>query len=479
MKNLSKKTLTQNFVWNLAYQFLITALPLITAPYLARVLGPERIGTYSFGHSIVSCFALFAATGTALYGQRAIAMAHAEGGSQKQLFIELLLLRGMGVAIALGIYLELIYPAVDEPSLYAIMAVEILAVAMDISWFFQGTENFDIITICSGAAKILAAVGIFLFVKTKDDLYIYAMLSGGAIFFGDFLQWAFLPAVLRNESLSKLRILRHIKPVSVLFASQIAIQTYTILDKTMIGLIAKSDSESGYYDQAQRLIRALTSCITALGTVMASRVAVVWNSGEPVDRKRKIEQLLLISFRLIFAIGFPISAGLYVIAPRFVPIFYGDGFETVAGLVCVMSWIIPVVGCSNIIGMQWLVPSGRENLVTLSVMIGAVVNVLMNLLLIPSMAALGAVVSSVLAEIAVTGVQFALTYRELPCKEILKIAVRYGGYTAIMLLLGKGMDACLPKNAYSVVCIILSCFCVYAGMLLLTNDPLLREARSR
>ena len=158
------KSLTKNYYLSLAYQLLLVVLPLITAPYLARVLEADRIGAYSFAHSIVSYFVLFAVMGTALYGQRTVARVNVQGGSKKQIFLELLLLRILGTAVALAAYFLLIYRQTEDKLLYMVAALEICAVALDISWFYQGIEQFGRITLCSGIAKVACAVGIFTLV---------------------------------------------------------------------------------------------------------------------------------------------------------------------------------------------------------------------------------------------------------------------------------------------------------------------------
>lgn len=307
------KSLAKNYFWNLLYQVLVVLLPLITAPYLSRVLGADRIGEYSFAQSIVSYFVLFSVLGTTLYGQRRIATCYAKGESKKQAFIELIILRGICTLISLGIYFSIIYPKADNQFLYLIAAIEILAVVFDISWFYQGIEQFGHIALCNAFSKVLGAAAIFLFVKTRDDLEWYVLFYCGSLLLGNVVQWFFLPHYLKDESLHRPLVIPHLKPTLRLFVSQFAIQAYTVLDKTMIGLITQSDFENGYYDQAQKLIKALSAIVNSIGIVMASRIAIVWNANKE-KRDSQIQGLLLFSFRLVFAISLPLAAGTMVIA---------------------------------------------------------------------------------------------------------------------------------------------------------------------
>lgn len=472
------KSLAKNFAWSFLYQVLVTALPLITAPYLARILGADRIGTYSFVQSIVSYFTLFAVLGTALYGQRTVARANARGESRKQKFLEVLILRIAGSAISLILYFQLVCRFADDKVLYWIAAIDILAVSFDISWFYQGVEQFGTIAICNGISKILAVVFIFSFVKSRADLNLYVLISCGALLIGNAVQWLFLPPLLKGQSLDRLHPAQHMRPVFLLFVSQVAIQVYTVLDKTMIGLISGSYFENGYYDGAQKIIKGIIAVVTSIGAVMTSRVAVVWNAN-CTERDKKIQGLLLLSFQIIFAVGLPIAVGLDIIASRFVPIFFGDGYEPVVQLLKVLAWVVPTIGCSNIVGMQLFIPSGRETLVTRSVMLGAIVNVILNLWLISSLGAMGASIASVIAELSVAGAQILLARKELPLRRIFGLFVRYASYSILMGALGCILSSIMPLGFGGMMGIVLVCAGVYVGLLLVTKDTLFAVLHGR
>lgn len=467
------KSLAKNYFLNLTYQVLTVILPLVTAPYLARVLGADRIGEYSFAQSIVSYFTLFSIMGTTLYGQRAIASCHARGESKKQVFWELVAIRGINVALALGIYFATVFRFSDNHLLYAVAAIEILAVAFDISWFYQGIEQFQNITLCNGLSKLLGAAGIFLFVKTRDDLAVYVLFLCGAMLVGNLAQWVFVWPYLKGENLCNLRISQHLRPSIRLFVSQFAIQAYTVLDKTMIGLITKSDYENGYYDQAQHLIRALVTLVTSIGTVMASRITILLHSGSK-EWKDQVEDLILFSFRLVFALSLPIAVGVIIVMPRFVPIYYGPNYEPVIQLIQLLAAIVPVIGCSNIVGMQLFVPSGRENLLTKSVAIGAMVNIVLNSVFISSWGALGAALASVIAEMTVTGVQIFYARKDIHIGRIFKLLARYLVLSAIIGCVGIWVSAHVGMGIMGMFAIILSCVLVYVVLLLGLKDPVLR-----
>lgn len=466
------KSLAKNYFLNLIYQMLIIILPLITAPYLSRVLGADRIGEYSFAQSIVSYFSLFAVLGTALYGQRCIAKCVALNMPKKQTFYEIVCIRVIGVAVALLSFYTLIFQFEINRLLYVIASIEILAVAFDIAWFFQGIEQFQNITLCSGIFKIIGVAGIFLFVRDKKDLEVYVFIFCSATLLGNIAQWFCVGKYLQDEDRYSLNLKRHIRPTLSLFVSQLAIQIYTVLDKTMIGIITKSDFENGYYEQSQKLIRSLTTVVTSIGAVMISRIAIVWN-GDSEEKKKEIEKLMLISFRLVFSLGLPIAFGTIVVASRFVPFFYGGGYEPVVEMIQFLALIVPIIGCSNIIGLQLFVPSGREQLLTKSVMSGSAVNVVLNCILIPQKGALGAIYASILAELTVTFVQFYLAKEELPLKQIASLLLRYMILAGLMATVGVGISKMVNMGITGLFIIIIGCIISYLGLLVIIKDPIL------
>lgn len=467
------KTLTKNYFYNLMYQVLSLIIPLITAPYISRVLAADTIGQYSFAQSIVSYFVLFASIGTGMYGQRYIAELTARHGNTRKAFWEITILRGTGIGLAILLYCTTILRYTDARLIYAVAGIEILAAFFDISWFYQGTEQFQKLAVFNGLCRIVATVCIFVFVRTKDDLVIYMTCNGLAILASNLIQCIEVHKYMSGAAPhSELHPFRHVLPSLRLFVAQLAIQLYTVLDKTMIGLITKSNYENGYYEQCQKIIRMLEAIITSLGTVMASRITILWN-GDQNNNKEQIHNLLLFSFRVVFAIGLPIMMGVILIADRIVPIYYGPGYEPVCDMLKWLSVIVPTIGVSNIIGYQLLVPSKRERLMTISVICGSIVNIITNLLLIPEYGAMGAIYASVLSEIIVSSVQLFMVREELHFRPILRIFFRYFGYSVVMLLIGAILLHLLGDGVFALLVTIIACVLVYALCLIIMHDPIL------
>ena len=463
-----KKSFAKNYIFNLLYQVISLALPLITTPYLSRILGADGIGQYSFAQSIVSYFALAAALGTTLYGQRQIARVNSDPEERSRLFWEIFLFRVVGVTTAALIYCFTILPIYSEHALlYVVAAIEILAVAFDVTWFYQGMEDFRPIAICTAVGRLLAMVAIFVFVKDKNDLIVYVICYCVSILLGNVTAWKDLRRYLVKTRLKGLRIRKHFMPAVSLFSSQFAIQIYTVLDKTMIGLITRSDFENGYYEQSQKLIKVLIALVTSLGVVVASRVTVLWKE----EKKKDVYDLIYGSFRFVFALGMPMAVGCMLVLSRFVPIFYGTGFEPVIPIISILVFMFPVLGCSNVIGIQLLVPTGREKKLTASVIVGACVNVVLNAFLIYFFAAMGAAIASVIAEIAVTSVQFWFVRKEIRLGGVIKIFLRYTLFTAVMGAVGLLVLTFAPGGILGIAVIAAICVTVYSALLLVTKDP--------
>lgn len=472
---MKERSFAKNYVFNLIYQIVAIALPLVTTPYLSRVLGADGIGKYSFAQSIVSYFALFAALGTTLYGQRQVAKVKDDPAARSRVFFEVLIFRFLGVLLACATYCFGVMLNVNEPLLYAVAAIEILTVALDITWFYQGVEDFGIIAVGTTLGRLAAMICVFCFVKRKEDLVLYICLYCASILLGNLLSWIGLRRYLVRMKGIRLRILVHLLPALALFASQFAMQVYTVLDKTMIGLITGSDFENGYYEQSQKLVKVLIALVTSLGAVMASRVAVLWNT----DRKKEVYPLLYGSFRLVFALGLPMAVGVTLILSRFVPVFYGGGFEPVIPIITVLTLMFPILGCSNVIGIQYLVPTGRERWLTVSVLCGAAANVVLNFFFIHIWQAMGAAIASVIAELVVTAVQFIVVRKEIRVWPVLKLFLRYLAFSAVMGAAGYGLTLVAPGGILGITLIVLPCVALYGVLLLITKDPIFQFFRSR
>ena len=471
MAGLGNK-LKKNALYNIIYQASVYITPLIVVHHTARVLGPENNGLYSFVQSIVSYFILAATLGTTYYGQRTIASVRNDPIQRQKKFREIVLLRMITTAVALIIFYSCVVLNVDNRILWAVAGMEIITVGLDVSWFFQGMEEFGVIALTNVCARLLSVVFIVLLVRERNQLTLYVFLYCAFLILGLIAQWIFLRRFLDQKGYrADLRALKtHLVIAAGLFVAQAAIQVYTVLDKTMIGLITHSDLQNGYYEEAQKLIRVLVAVSTSIGTVMASRVAFLWAE----KKNKEINDLLLFSFRIVSCIGLFIFMMLQLCVDQFVPFYYGPEYGGVVLLLRILSLQPVIIGFSSIVGMQFFVPTGKERYLTLSVIIGSILNVIMNIFLINRLQAAGAALASVVAEISVTGIQFFIGKKYLDMKPIPGIAIRYVLIAVPVFAAGYGIKMFMQEGLVSMLCICGVSGVLYGIMLFLTKDPLIK-----
>lgn len=438
---MNKKSIMKNYIYNTVYQLLTLILPLVTTPYVSRVLGAENIGIYSYTISISTYFILFGSLGIALYGQRQIAY---EQGKKKKLsrtFWEIVLLRFVTMIISITIFYFLFVNGNQYQIYYKILLLELLANCFDISWFFQGMEDFKRTVTRNTIIKIISVISILVFVKKEEDLPVYFLIYSLSTLIGNMSLWLYLPQYLKKVKIKQLNPFIHLKSTILLFIPQIAIQVYTVLDKTMIGVIIPDKTEVGYYEQSQKIIKMLLTVITSLGTVMLPRIANSFANGE----KNKIKEYITKSFNMVFFLSFPMILGIISISDIFVPIFFGQGYEKVALLMKIISPILLFIGLSNVTGTQYLLSMKRQKEFTISVIAGAVTNFIMNMLLIQKLGAIGASIGTVIAELTVTSIQIYFLRKEINFKSIFINSINYFIASVIMfiicLILSKLVDS--------------------------------------
>lgn len=460
-----EKSIKKNYIFNLSYQILLLITPLITTPYVSRVLGADGIGTVSYAESIVSYFVLFATMGITTYGQREISYVQQSVEKRSAVFWNTKILEFVTSGTMLIVYL--IFAVLQKHSMiYIILCFNIVAVFFDISWFFQGLEEFGKIVLRNGIFKLINIAYIFIFVRTKDDLILYVV--GLTVFsaLSNVSLWVYLPKYITKVDRSELHPFKDFKVVIGLFIPTIAIQVYTVLDKTMIGIITQDSFENGYYEQALKISKMVLSVVTSLGTVMIPRIGFYFKE----DNKEKIRDLMYRGYQFVWFLGIPLCFGLVMVSNNFVPWFFGSGYDKVADLLKVLAFLILAIGINNVTGMQYLIPTGREKLFTITVLIGAGVNFCLNAILIAFFQSVGAAVASVIAESTIAIVQIIIVRKELSPWEIVKRGKNYYIAGAIMVGVLAVLNGRLSSGIINTAILVVSGACTYFVVLLISRD---------
>ena len=449
-----KKSIVKNYLYNLSYQLLVIILPLITTPYVSRVLGPEGIGAYSFTNSITQYFILFGALGLNLYGQREIAYKQSNKKEYSKLFYEIFILKTICLSLSIVVFYLMASNYTRYSQIFYIQIIDIVAAIFDISWFYQGLEDFKRIVIRN-----------FL-VKSPSDLYIYVLCYSGTLLLGNLSMFLYLPNTVTKLKLKDIDIKKHAKPAFILFIPQISISLYTLLDKTMIGLITSSDAEVGYYEQSQKIIKLLLTIITSLGTVMMPRIANIYAE----NNSKLINKYMVSTFSFVFLFSLPICFGIVGIANDFVPWFFGEGYDKVIINMIIISPIIVFIGLSNVIGTQYLLTTGKQKYYTKSVILGSIVNFFLNILFIPNFLSYGAAFATVCAECVVTLVQIYSIRNDFNIKYIFRKNLKYLLMSIIMLVIVLIEGYFLSPNIISTVIQVISGIIIYIVLLIFTKD---------
>jgi len=463
----SKKSVKKNYIYNMLYQILMIILPIITTPYLARKLGAEGNGIYGYTMSIVTYFILFGSLGINLYGQRETAYNQNEKEKRSKVFTELIIFKFITMLISACIFYLIFCRNGDNSVYYKILLIEMLANVLDISWFYQGMEEFKKIVIRNIIIKTISLICIFIFIKTSTDLNKYMLIHVLSTLFGGLTLWIGLKKYIYKPK--NLNFKRHIPMIIALFIPQVAIQVYTVLDKTMIGAILNNMDEVGYYEQSQKIIKILLTIITAVGTVMLPRLANCFAKKDYEQIKRYMYK----TFSFVFMLSFPLTFGIIVVANNFAPLFFGKGYEKVPMIMQVLSPIVLFISISNITGTQYLISTKRQKEFTISVVTGAVVNFLFNLVFIYYFKSLGAAIATVIAELSVTLVQIYFVRKDFKLHEIFSLSINYLIASIIMFALCYIIDIFIVSKVLALIIQVICGIISYSLMLVIMKDKFL------
>lgn len=421
-------SIRKNFLYNAAYQLLLILLPLITTPYISRVLGAERIGVYTYTYTIANYFMLAAMLGVKNYGNRSVAAVRDDPAQLSRTFWEIYGLQFLCSALALAAYVVFIFAfETENQMIFLIQGIYVFSGMMDISWLFFGLEKFKLTVLRNIAVKLLSLACIFLLVRTTEDLWVYTLIMALGIFFSQGYLWRYVPRYVSWHRPGLRQMLAHLPAELTLFIPVIAVSLYKMMDKIMLGRMSDY-AQVGFYENAEKIINIPMGVITALGTVMLPRMANLAAKAQHGESRRYIRNSML--FAVFLASG--MTFGIAGVAEDFVPLFLGEEFRPSITLLQVLTPTILFISWANVIRTQYLIPNHKDRSYIISVLLGAAVNLTINALLIPRMQAMGAVIGTLCAEAAVCLCQTVMVRRELEIRQYLVDTLPF-------LVLGGGM----------------------------------------
>lgn len=463
-----------NTAYNMLMQVVLFVLPLITTPYISRVLTPDGVGIYNYTNSITNIFILFASFGFAIYGTRQIAYVRENKQELSKTFTSLFFLKIISTLIALAVFICFILLSNNEyKTYYAIQICLLIATLFDISWLYSGVENFKSTALRSLAVKTLSVILIFVSVKTAEDVWVYMLISAGGTLFGNLLLYLGLHKITWFSKPEWKRITVHIKPACVLFISYIAIEIYTVLDKAILGLLTTTE-QVAYYSYAEQFAKAALGIIGAFSTVMIPRMSNIQAIGDEERFNRNFN----FSLKLIALIGIAASFGIGGIAKEFIPWMLGYDYQDSILLLILLSPLTFIISLSSIIGRTFLVPKKKEKILNISVLAGAGVNLFLNLMLIPQFLAVGACIGTLVAECTVILIQAIYARKSIEVGNLLKSIVRYLIAGIIMLVCVRFLGWLIGASVLTTLVQISVGVLVYVLILIMLRDEIAIRAIS-
>lgn len=475
---MKQKSLKLNAMLNAVKTVMSLIFPLITFPYSSRVLGPEGTGKVGFASSIVTYFAIIAALGISTYGARELAKIRDDQQKTNKFVKEVFIINLISTIIAYILFFICIFtvPALkDYQSLLLITCANIVFATIGLDWVYTAMEDYLYITIRSIAFQILGVILLFVLVKNESDILQYASLGVITGTGSNVLNFIHVHKYLNLREKTTIELKKHLKPIFILFGTIVAVSLYTILDTTMLGFLV-GDEEVGIYNAATRLNRMVVMLVASLGIVASPRM-----SNYIETNKEKYYELLkaICSFYLILCL--PCAAGLCFLAEPIIKILCGEKFIASIPIMQIMTGVVIFIPFGAFFTDQIFTPMRKDKYSLIPVLIGAMVNIICNIIFIPRLKSIGAAIASVFAEFVVTMVKFILSKKLLKTKNnyfviILQAVV---GVTVMLFVLYFFNKYIVLNSIIQLVIDIILGAIVYYVMLLITKNTLAIEYTRR
>lgn len=463
----------KNYLYNAGYQILLMLAPLLTTPYVARVLGPRESGINTYTNGWATLFYLVGQMGITLYGNREVAYNRDDIFKRSETFWSIEALQACTISISLIMYLSAVFLfSTTFQQYYLLQTFWIIAAGIDVSWYFEGLEDFKKTVSRNAIVKLASICMIFLFVRNESDLWKYILLLSLAQLIGNLTLWPYLRENVKWVSPKRWKPWKHLYPSLLFFIPTITTQVYLVVNKLMLGKIGQPTS-LGQYDYSDRIVKLVLAIVTATGTVMLPHVANKFAKGDV----HGVRQSLYTSFDFVTALAVPMMFGMMAISFKFAPWFLGNKYVNTGIVIFLESPVILLIAWSNVTGTQYLMPINRIREFTVSVTVGAIVNIISNFILIAPYAASGASVATVISEFSVTAVQLFFVRTTIKRRQLFKETWRYLIPGTIMFLIVFRFNQIMHMSFINLmVQVIIGCLVYLAGIIIF-KAPVVKQAK--
>lgn len=461
----------KNYIYSVLYQILVLIAPIITAPYLARVLGADSLGIYSYVSSSGSIITTISLLGIYAYGNRQTAYVRENRASLTSTFWELELLRLILGSIGTAIYLLYARFNQDYSIFFYIYYPYILAQFLDCSWIYVGLENMKPAVLKNAVTKIANIAGIFFLVKSKDDLWIYILLLAATALLANLSIYTQLPQYIDRPKINKRKLSIHLKGSLALFLPQVASLFYLQVDKVMLEWLTGTTNQVSFYDQAEKIVTIPLSLITVISSVVMPRLANEYQKGNTIA----ITDLLLRAGKYALCMAMPMMLGIFCIARQLIGWYLGSEFASTAIAIMILSPIILLNTLAGISGNQYFTATNQTRILLKAYIVAAAMNVVVNALLIPRYGYVGAAVATVISNLASVVTQYYSFTKQVQIKVLWKYLLKYLAGALLMTDVLVIFTWCMSATALTTLVQIVIGIATYAFYLIVTRDTVIKE----
>lgn len=427
-------SLAKNYFFNITYKLLNIAMPLITAPYLSRVVGAEGLGIYAYYYAIAHYFYLFGKMGLNNYGTREIAISKDSKENMSSTFSSIYTQQIISSVVMQLIYIIFcLFSIKNDGIIPVILGIYTLGCLFDIDWLYLGLEKFDKIAIKNIIVKIVTLIAIFVFVKSSSDLWIYTLIMSAGMIIGFWTLWFGVKKYVKFRPVKIKEALKHIKPNAILLVPVLAANIYRSIDKVMLGQMSNM-TELGYFDNAEKIIYAISGFITAFDNIMIPKCSKLIANNKEERCKQYISYTMQFLFFIILLMG-SVCIGL---SKHLVLIVFGNEFSRSIILSQLLAVTLIFMTWSDVIRSLWVIPRKKDKIFLVTIGTGAIVNIICNIVLIPRYEAVGSCIATIAAELSVPIVQYIFFRKELNYKKLISQQIIFV-VTALMTIVFLGI----------------------------------------
>ena len=449
------KSLMKNTIFNTIYNIANMLFPLVTSMYVSRVLLSDGIGQVSYGQNIASYFVTFAAMGLPTYGVREIAKVRTDKTKTNRLFTELFCINLMSTLVSTIAFLILVFSVARfkaDLGLFLCCGVQILMNVLNIDWFYQGNEEYGYIACRSIVVKVLSLLCVIFLVKSRQDYIIYALISSLAVSANYIFNMIHVRKYV-SFNFKELEFRKHFQPLLILAISLFLSSVYSKVDITMLGSMA-TNKAIGFYSNSHKIVDMLVVASTSISAVFLPRLSYYYNND-----KEEFDRLVDVGAQVLSLLTFPLTMGVFILAPHVIEVMYGTDFLPATGVLRIFTLLIIIKGFGNLLCYQLVIATGNEKKRLPAYLVAAILNIILNYLLIPILYEQGAAIASVISEISVNGIQLIAMIKILKLKidyknclkSFVSTLVMGGGVVLSAMMVENSLVACVVGFLVGVV----------------------------